>query len=118
MQDGLFIKVKPYITNVFFLWGLCLLLNIITFLFIYYKIHPGNKTLALHYNVLVGVQWYGKGKNLYFIPGVGFAISVINYILFRTFKNSQEFLAVLAIFVSIFSQVILLIAALFLAQVN
>ena len=111
-------KIKSYLTNVWFLWILCLVFNIITFLFIYFKIHPGNKTLALHYNVLVGVQWYGKGKNLYFIPAAGLAISAVNFTLFKALKDDELFLSALAAFVSLCAQVILLAAALFLSRVN
>ena len=67
MFNTWFEKLKAYFSEIWFLWTLCLVLNIITFLFIFFKIHPGDKTLALHYNVLIGVQWYGKGKNLYFL---------------------------------------------------
>jgi hypothetical protein len=111
-------KVRFWLSNVWFLWALCLIFNIITFLFIYFKIHPGNKTLALHYNILVGVQWYGKGKNLYFIPGIGLAISAINYVLYKALKDNKFFLSLLTVFVSICAQLILLTAVLFLAKVN
>jgi hypothetical protein len=111
-------KVKTWISNVWFLWGLCLIFNIITFLFIFFKIHPGDKTLALHYNVLVGVQWYGKGKNLYFIPAVGLAISAVNFTLYKALRDDKFFLSQLTIFVSLCAQIILLAAALFLARVN
>jgi hypothetical protein len=111
-------KIRTWLSNIWFLWTLCLIVNIITFLFIYFKIHPGNKTLALHYNVLVGVEWYGKGKNLYFIPGVGLAISAVNFTLYRALRDDTKFLSILTAFVSICAQVILLAAALFLAKVN
>lgn len=111
-------KLKISFGNIWFLWALCLVFNIITFLFLYFKIHPGNKTLALHYNVLVGVEWYGRGKNLYFIPGVGLAISSINFILYRAFKTYDNFLPFLCVFVSLSAQIILLAAVLFLATVN
>jgi len=111
-------KLKIYFSSVWFLWALCLIFNIITFLFIYFKIHPGNKTLALHYNVLVGVEWYGKGKNLYFIPAVGFAISLVNFILYKALKDGNDFLPPLTVFVSLAAQLILLTAALSLAAVN
>ena len=111
-------KIRVYLTNIWFLWGVCLLLNIITFLFIYFKIHPGNKTLALHYNVLVGVEWYGKGKNIYFIPGVGFIISAVNFVLYKAFKDKENFLPFLTVFVSLCVQAILMISVFALAKVN
>ena len=104
--------------KILFLWVACFALNIITLLFIHYKIQPSNKTLALHYNILYGVDWYGEGKNLYTIPLVGFLITVVNIILFQALKKRQMFLSFLAGFTSIFVQVILLIAVLFLSKVN
>ncbi len=109
---------KTYFSGILFLWFICLILNIITFFFIFFKIHPGTQNLALHYNVLVGVEWYGKGKNLYFIPGIGLAISAINYILYRALKDNRFFLSELTAYVSMFVQIILLISAMFLASVN
>ena len=111
-------KIRVWFSNIWFLWTLCLCLNIITFLFLYFKIHPGNKTLALHYNVLVGVQWYGKGKNLYFIPAVGAAISAVNFTLYKALKNDEYFLSALTVFASLCVQVILLAAVLFLSRIN
>ena len=111
-------KTRTYLTDIWFLWGVCVLLNIITFLFIYFKIHPGNKTLALHYNVLVGVEWYGRGKNLYFLPAVGLAISAVNFTVYRALKNSAIFLPALTVFMSLSAQIVLLVASLFLAKVN
>jgi hypothetical protein len=111
-------KLKPYFLNIWFLWALCLIFNIITFLFIYFKIHPDNQNLALHYNVLVGVETYGNGKNLYFIPGVALAISAVNFVIYKALKNGGKFLAPLTVFASLCVQIILLTAAVFLAKVN
>jgi hypothetical protein len=111
-------KLKSYFSNIWFLWALCLILNIITFLVLYLKIHPGNKTLALHYNVLTGVEWYGKGANLYFIPGAGLAILAANFILYKATSDDQNFFSALAAFASLCAQLILLTAVLFLATVN
>lgn len=111
-------KLKIYFSNIWFLWSLCLIFNIITFLFIYFKINPGQQTLALRYNILVGVEWYGKGTNLYLIPGVGLIISGVNFILFKALKNNQDFYSALTVFVSLSVQLVLFIAAVFLAKVN
>jgi hypothetical protein len=111
-------KTKIYLSSIWFLWLVCLFLNIITFLFLYFKIHPGSKTFALHYNVLVGVEWYGAGRNLYLIPGAAVIILAANFILYWKLKDSQSFLASLTVFVSFCVQIIMLVSALFLAKVN
>lgn len=101
-----------------FLWALCLIFNIITFLFIYYKIIPTGKTFALKYNVIVGVEWYGNGYNLYQIPLVGLIITLVNYLLSRLLRNKNNFLSQMSIFVTLTMQALLLATALLLKTVN
>lgn len=101
-----------------FLWALCLIFNIITFFFIYYKILPTGNTFALKYNVIVGVEWYGKGYNLYQIPLVGLAIIGLNYVLSRLLKHRSDFLSAMSIFVALTVQGVFLAAVVFLKTVN
>lgn len=111
-------KFSALFKEIWFLWTLCLIFNIITFFLIKYKVRPNGQTLALHYNVLVGVDWYGPGNNLYFIPAVGLIISLANFLLYYLLRDDKNFLSFLAPFVSLSVQLILLFAALFLAGVN
>ena len=104
--------------EIWFLWIVCLVVNSITFLFVKFNIRPGNRTLALHYNVIAGVEWYGKGNNLYFIPAAGLAISIANFVLYRTFKNAKSFLPLLTVFASLCVSITALLAILFLSNVN
>src|SRR6185436_15354883 len=106
MTTNLKEKLNKYFGNVLFLWALCLIFNIITFLFIFYKIRSGTQTLILHSNVLVGAEWYGKGKNLYFLPTIGLAILVVNFILYKKLKGSSIFYAPLCVFVSLSTAII------------
>ena len=107
-----------YLRQIWFLWGLCLLLNIITFLLVYFKMRPSGKTLALRYNVITGVEWYGEGKNLYLIPLVALVICLVNFILYKTFKKSGNFFSFLTVVVSLSVELMLLLAVLLLAKVN
>jgi hypothetical protein len=74
--------------------------------------------VALHYNVLVGVELFGKGKSLYLLPMVTLIITIANYILYKYLKKDKNFLAVLTIFASMAVQLIMLFAAYLLAQIN
>jgi hypothetical protein len=118
MPRNWLINILEYFRKIWFLWLISLVLVIITFLWIFIKIHPGNSTLALHYDVLVGVEWYGKGKNLYFIPGIGLLISAVNFTFYKALKNTESLLTFLSVFISICVQVILLISVIFLSRVN
>ena len=104
--------------KILFLWLACFTLNIITLLFVHYKINASGPTLALHYNVIFGVDWYGAGRNLYTIPLVGFLVTIVNLFLYRGLKNQQMFLGFLCGLVSLFTQIILLTAVIFLSRVN
>ncbi len=104
--------------RVWFLWVCALVINIITLLFIRYKIQPTEQTLALHYNVVFGVDWYGAGKNLYSIPVIGFLILVVDFILYRALQKQHMFLSFLCSLIGLFVQIILLISVIFLSRVN
>jgi hypothetical protein len=110
-------RLKPSST-ILFLWIFTLVLNIVAFLLLYYKIQPGDSTVALRYNVLTGVDLYGKSKNLYIIPGVGFLILLINFSLFRALKGKKVLLPFIVVFATLSVQVILLLALLLLIRVN
>lgn len=118
MIKVLSLKIKKMGSGVGALWALCFLINIFSFFILYYQIHPGPKTMALHYNVLVGVEWYGKGTNLYLIPAAAFFISLTNFIIFIALKKTSEFFAPLTVFVSFCVQIILFFSIIFLAKVN
>lgn len=100
------------------IWLFSFAINIIAFFWLFYKIHPTTKTLALHYNVIVGVDWYGNGLNLYFLPFSGLLINLINLFLFKKFKNSEFFYRHLFSFTALCSQGILLLAIILLSRVN
>ncbi len=116
MPGGWFNQIKRFFSKVWLLWAICLLINIITFLVIFYKIHPGNKTIALRYNVLAGVQWYGKSGNLYYIPGIGLVVTLANFILYGVLKKTDYLFNFLIIFAAICVQLVLLFSAALLSR--
>lgn len=105
--------------RILFLWIVSLGVISITFLTIYFKIKPNvSLPVALHYNVIAGVDLYGKGMNIYKIPLAGLLIVMINFVLYRLLKGSNAFLSLLTAVMSCLITVILFIAVLFLLQVN
>ena len=117
MKSPVFEKIIGFLKGIWFLWSACLLINIITFFLIKFKIHPGNGT-PLRYNILEGVEWYGQGKNLYLIPGVGTMALLANFFVFKKLREENSFLAFLAAFVTLCIELILLVAILFLTSIN
>jgi hypothetical protein len=108
------------VTNlILFLWIGSLVVSIISFLVIYFKINPtGAETYALHYTVLVGVDLLGKGTDLYKLPLVGVLMTGVNYGAYRLVKMPGNVLSFFLALISVVVNLVLFVAVLFLLQVN
>lgn len=111
-------KILSYFSQIWFLWILAVIFNIVSFLVIFYQISPSGKVLALRYNVLAGVMWFGPGANLYWLPGIGILIGVANLLMSYAQKSNQYFIKFLPAFVSLTVQITIFISVLFLKRVN
>ena len=103
--------------NVWFQMGTAFLINIITWLIIYFQIRPSDQLIPLHYNVFYGTDFVGKGYYIYIIPLVGLCILILNYLLYRHALSREPFAARILTAVSLVVQVFILIAILFLKSV-
>jgi hypothetical protein len=100
------------------MWIGSLAFNIITFLIINYKIRPTTEPLALHYNVITGVDTLGQGINLYRIPFIGISLLVVNLFFSKLVKSPKGFLSFVASFTSFAVSIILLVSILFILNIN
>ncbi len=100
------------------LWGAAIFLFIVTLAAVYFKINNAPETIALRYNVIVGVNELGNKYELFKIPATGLVITLVNFFLARFQKFDKTFLPFLASLVSVVINAILLIAALFLFRVS
>lgn len=101
-----------------FLWFFAVVISSITFLFIYYKIKPSDAPLALHYNIIVGVDLLGKGTDLYKLPIISFAIIGVNVLLSQLLKRWQPEIQIFIAALSLLISAVLLFATLLLFSVN
>lgn len=88
--------------------------NIITWLFIYFKIKPNSEIVPLHYNVFYGADLVGKGYYLYLLPVAGLVIIVINFVFSRYAQRLDRFAGRTLAAVSLVCQIIIFIAVVFL----
>jgi len=95
-------------------FGLAIAVNIISWLFVYYKIKPSAEIVPLHYNVFYGADVVGKGDFIYFIPAVGLFIILINIIFYRLALRVDQFAGKTLSLVSIAAQILIFIALVFL----
>jgi len=100
------------------LWTATAVIIIITFFAAYLKVRTAPQTLALHYNVIVGVDLLGNRKQLYTVPLTAVAIAAVNVLFLRLSRLRQPFLSVLLAAASCACAIILLAATLFLYNVN
>jgi hypothetical protein len=110
--------ISQLFKKVWFLWALSLIFNIITLLLVYFKVGSSGKILALHYNVVTGVDWYGSSKYLYQIPAGAFFITALNFIFYRFVKNTGMFYAPLAAGINVVVVATLLFAAILIIRAN
>ena len=101
-----------------FLWALTIVTIIITFILAYFKARAGLSTVALHYNVIIGVDLLGRSRDLYLLPLTGCGITLLNYLVFRFAIPKGDFLGVLTAMVSWLAALILCAALIFLFFVN
>jgi hypothetical protein len=99
-------------------WGIAIVLFIITLVAVYFKMRGAPVSVALRYNVIVGVNEIGNKYELLKIPVTGLLIGGVNYSLTRLQKFDRTLLPFLAALVSALVNMFLLIAVLFLFRVS
>ena len=97
-----------------FLQSLALLLNIITWVIVAFKIRPGSEPIPLHYNIFYGADTVGSGHLLYEIPAIGLFIFIANFILASIIKPKDRFASMLLVASTILAEALIFIAILFL----
>lgn len=99
-------------------WGIAFVLFIVTLIAVYFKMRGAPNTVALRYNVIVGVNEIGSKYELLKIPLTGLVIGLVNFALVKLQKFDKTFLPFLAALATAVVNVFLLIAVLFLFQVS
>lgn len=88
--------------------------NIISWLFIYYKIRPSSEIVPLHYNIFYGADLVGKGYFIYLIPAAGLFIILLNAVVYRFTLRIDRFAGKTLAIVSFAAQILIFVALAFL----
>ena len=99
-------------------WSIAVGLFIITLVAVFFKMRSAPDTVALRYNIIVGVNEIGSKYELLKIPLTGLVIGLVNFGLIRLQKFDRSFLPFLAALVTAIVNVFLLLAVLFLFRVS
>ncbi len=101
-----------------YLWSISLILLIITTVAVVVKIYNSSDLVALHYNVIIGVDSTGGRYELLKIPATGLIILLINLVFAKVQKFNRNFIPFIAALMTVAVNLVLLLAALFLFQVS
>ncbi|OGY85434.1 MAG: hypothetical protein A2233_02455 [Candidatus Kerfeldbacteria bacterium RIFOXYA2_FULL_38_24] len=95
-----------------------LVLNILAWALLLWKIPYTEEVVFLHYNIFYGVDLVGNWRQLFLVPGTGLFILVINILCIFYFKKmSREIFGILLV-MTLLLEVFLFISAFLLVLLN
>lgn len=95
-----------------------ILLCAASFGLILWKIPPTENTVFLHYNVYFGVDRTGNWRDIFWLPGSGAAILVLNAAFVLWSKRMDPFIRRLALSCTMLFQLVIFVAAVLLVLLN
>lgn len=98
--------------------SLALAFNIVLWLWLFWQTRDFSGHVALSYNIYFGIDAFGPWPQLFFLPGLGLAIWLLNLALGGPSYGKEKNLAYFLVGTATFSQVSLLLAAYFIIFIN
>ena len=86
------------------------LLNIVIWLFLVFRLEPSEYPVPLHFNIYFGIDVIDKWSQAFTIPGIGLIIIFINLVLAYLVFPKEKFIAQFLLSSSLFVQIILFLA--------
>jgi hypothetical protein len=99
-------------------WSIAIVLFIVTLGAVFFKMRNAPDTIALRYNIIIGVNEIGNKYELLKIPLTGLVIGAVNFALIRFQKFDRQFLPLLAAMATVGVNAFLLLSVLFLFKVS
>lgn len=110
----LYLKYKPNLVMLL----VAFLLNIASWIWLFWHIGPQDEQIFLHYNVLFGVDLIGPWSQMFYLPISGIVILILNAVIGWLFFRDDKFVSQVFNAVSVVAQIIILIAASLLVFLN
>jgi len=95
-----------------------LILNVGMWLVVWYFVKPQTEPYLLHYNIFLGIDLIGDWWKMFFLPGLGLVILLINFILSFFLLVKEKILTFYLTTVSSAAQVFLILALIFIILLN
>lgn len=97
---------------------LTLLLNIILWGFLFWRVRPTEYPIYLHYNIYFGIDLIGAWYQIYIIPLSGLAVFLINFMISLIIYNKEKIISYFLMITALLSQLFLILSALFIIYLN
>ena len=94
------------------------ILNLLLWLFLYWRIQPQVEPVVLRSNIYFGISLIGGWYTGFFWPLIGLIILIINFILANIFIKNQRFLAYFLMLTATLCQIVLVITSFFAVLLN
>lgn len=95
-----------------------MILNVGMWLVVWYFVKPQTEPYLLHYNIFLGIDLIGDWWKMFFLPGLGLVILLINFILSFFLLVKEKILTFYLTTVSSAAQVFLILALIFIILLN
>lgn len=95
-----------------------LLVNLMAWALIYWRIRPSAEPIPLHYNIYFGLDLIGPWQQAFIIPAVGLAIFLLNFVLAWWLHQHEKALGHLLMGMTSVLQIFLLIGGVMLVLIN
>lgn len=114
------VVARPYWKDkqIMIIFFLSALLNIFTWIFLFYSQKENNHPIILHYNLFFGVDYLGNYEKIYLIPLAGLAIIIVNSILGHLLYLREKLASYFLIFIVFIIQIFLLIDSYLIIKIN
>ena len=86
------------------------LLNIVIWLFLVFRLEPSEYPVPLHFNIYFGIDVIDKWSQAFIIPGIGLIVILINLVLAYLVFSKEKFVAQFLLSSSLFVQILLFLA--------
>lgn len=109
-----------YFKDKFIRWGLIisLFLNLFLWVILYRKIPIQVEPIVLRYNIYVGINLIGSWWQVFYLPLIGLAIIIFNFLLAKMMLVKENFLARLLAVVTVICQIFLTMIGILLTIIN
>jgi hypothetical protein len=111
---------KPFSEDLSNRWGfgVALVVNIIQWVILYFKVGTTSSSLLLSYNVIFGSKLIAPGFYVYWLPFISLAFLIFNLIVASSFYKREKLPSYFLAFASIAVQLVFLVAVIVLITIN